>query len=85
MPKKYIPTNVGFILNDLRLKSNKTQYRLEKDLNYSRESIDAIENMRTNPSLHSFIKIFEYLGYEIHIVDKKTKEKVTALKIIEDN
>lgn len=85
MPKKYVPTTVGFILNDLRLKKNKTQYRIEKDLGYSRESVDAIENMRTNPSLHSFISIFNYLGYEIHIVDKKTKERITTLEIIKDN
>jgi transcriptional regulator with XRE-family HTH domain len=85
MPKKFIPTNVGFILNDLRLRKKLTQYKLEKNIGYSRENIDAIENMRTNPSLHSFIMIFDYLGYEIHIVDKKTKEKVSELQILKNN
>jgi len=85
MPKKFVPTNVGFVLHDLRTRKGKTQYQFEKRLGFSRENINAIENMRTNPSLHTFIMLFNFLGYEIHIVDKKTKERVTNLFIIENN
>jgi transcriptional regulator with XRE-family HTH domain len=84
MPKSFVPTNIGFVLNNLRLNKNCSQYKIEKDLGYSRESINAIENMRINPSLHSFINLFNYLGCEIHIVDKKTNKKVSELKIIKD-
>jgi DNA-binding XRE family transcriptional regulator len=85
MPKKFLPTNVGFVLNHLRIMKKLSTYRMEKDINYSRENINAIENMRTNPSLHSFIMIFNYLGYEIHIVNKKTKEKVSELTLLKDD
>jgi len=84
MPKKFVPTNVGFLLNHIRLNKKLSAYKIGKDINFSKENIKAIENMRTNPSLHSFIMIFNYLGYEIHIVNKKNKEKFADLHILKD-
>jgi transcriptional regulator with XRE-family HTH domain len=84
MPKKFLPTNFSFILNDIRTKKKITQYRVEKDLNYSRESVDAIENMRTNPSLHSFINLMNYFGYDIEIVNREKPQDRTTLKLIND-
>ena len=84
MPKKFLPTNFSYILNDIRTRKKITQYRVEKDIKISRENVNAIENMRVNPSLHTFINLMNYFGYDIEIVNRKKPDEKVTLKLIKD-
>lgn len=83
MPKSYIPTNIGFIVNTLREKKKLRAVDLAQKIGLGRSNIHAIENIRTNPSLHTLIRILNLFGYELQIVNKKTNEVLSTIKFIE--
>lgn len=65
---------------------NKTQIDYAKHINRTRQSLsNTISNDRIN--LGEFIKLCDWMGLEINIVDKATKEKIIELNIndINDN
>lgn len=65
---------------------NKTQIDYAKHINRTRQSLsNTISNDRIN--LSEFIKLCDWMGLEINIVDKVTKERIIELNIndINDN
>jgi len=82
MPKTYIPTTVGITLKKLRLDKDLTSRRLGEKLDISREMSVAIENNRTNPSLHTLIHILDFYNCELLVVNKDTEEIIGTLKTI---
>ena len=82
MPKKFIPTNIGFILADMRETKKKSQLDIAKTEVITRENLCQIENMRTNPSLHTFIKLMDYYGFDIEIINRKKPDKRYTLKFL---
>jgi len=82
MAKKFIPTNIGLLTRELRDEKNISANRLSQKFGLSKSNIHAIENNRTNPSLHTFIQIIDFFGYEVQIVDKKTNKLFNKVKLI---
>lgn len=83
MPKSFVPTNIGFIINELREKHKLRAVDLADAVKLKRSNIHAIENIRTNPSLHTLVKILNYFGYELQIVKKKDGKVLGSIKFIE--
>lgn len=83
MPKTFSPTNFPPILRRIKSTRGVSSYEIGMSKVISRENISAIENYRTNPSLHTFIKILDFLDCEIVIVDKLTKQEISKLELIE--
>lgn len=83
MPKTFSPTNFPPILRRIKAMRDVTSYEIGMCKVISRENISAIENYRTNPSLHTFIKILNFLNCEIVIVDKLTKQEISKLELLE--
>lgn len=83
MPKSFIPTNIGFIINQLREKKHLRAVDLADKIGLGRSNIHAIENIRTNPSLHTLVKILSLFGYELQVVRKKDGEVLGSIKFID--
>lgn len=83
MPKSFVPTNIGFIINELREKHKLRAVDLAAAVKLKRSNIHAIENIRTNPSLHTLVKILNYFGYELRVVRKKDEKILGSVKFIE--
>ena len=63
---------------------NKTQIEYAKHINRTRQSLsNTISNDRIN--LGEFIKLCDWMGLEIHVVDKNTKDKIIELNINDIN
>lgn len=63
---------------------NKTQIEYAKHINRTRQSLsNTISNDRIN--LCEFIKLCDWMGLEIHVVDKNTKDKIIELNINDIN
>lgn len=59
---------------------NKTQIEYAKHTNRTRQSLNnTLSNNRIN--LGEFIKLCDWMGLEINIIDKATKEKIIELNI----
>jgi transcriptional regulator with XRE-family HTH domain len=82
MPKTYVPTSIGTILKKLRSEKNISSRRLGEKLDISREMSVAVENNKTNPSLHNLISILDFYNCEILVVKKDTNEIVDTIKKI---
>jgi transcriptional regulator with XRE-family HTH domain len=83
MPKSFVPTNIGFIINELREKHKLRAVDLADAVKLKRSNIHAIENIRTNPSLHTLVRILNYFGYELRVVRKKDEKILGSVKFIE--
>lgn len=83
MPKSFVPTNIGFIVNELRVIHKLRAVDLADAIKLGRSNIHAIENIRTNPSLHTLVKILNYFGYELRVVRKKDEKVLGSVKFIE--
>lgn len=82
MPKTFLPTNIGFIISDLREKKKLRAIDLANGINLGKSNVHAIENIRTNPSLHTLMKILDFFGFELQIVRKKDKKLHSTIKFI---
>ena len=76
-----MPTNIGLLLKELRADKNISAYRLAKKFGLNRSVIHAIENMRTNPSLHTLIRLLDFFKYDLVIIEResKTERKIKIL------
>ena len=82
MPKSFTPTNIGFIISELREKKKLRAVDLANAINLGRSNVHAIENIRTNPSLHTLVKILNFFGYELQVVRKKDGHVHGPIKFI---
>jgi len=67
--------NLGDKCRQFRVKSNKSQENLAFDTNVAVSTITRIENNRVAPKFDKVISIFNELGYEVCLVEKKEKEQ----------
>lgn len=82
MPKTFIPTNTGKLLRLLRQEKNISCRRLGINSFISREMIVAIENGRSNPSLHLLIQILDFFDCELLIVKKDSYKNIGKIEIV---
>lgn len=68
MPKTFYPTTVGKILRTLREVKDISALRLAKKIDVSKEMIHAIENDRSNPSLHNLVSILDSYECDLFVV-----------------
>lgn len=73
MPKYFMPTNIGSIIKELRANKNISAYRLAKKFGLNRSVVHAIESMRVNPSVPTFIRLLDFFGYDLIIVERESK------------
>ena len=70
MPKTFFPTTVGRILRILRNDKDISALRLAKKIDVSKEMIHAIENDRSNPSLHNLVAILDSYDCDLFVVKR---------------
>jgi len=66
---------LGDKCRQFRVKSNKSQENLAFDTNVAVSTITRIENNRVVPKFDKVISIFNELGYEVCLVEKKEEEQ----------
>lgn len=70
------------ILKEERKKLEISKYKLGKESNISHTTIMRIENGEVMPSLDTFVKLAEALGYDLELI-KKSESSVSISKQIE--
>jgi len=80
MPKKYMRTNLGLIIYELRNSQKIPTHVLCENVDITQPTLYAYINDMANPSLHVFIKLIDALNCEIQIVSKDDPDKKTTLK-----
>ena len=71
---------IGIILRNLRVKKGLSQKDLGNILFLARNTISSYERGNSQPDLKTIIKILDICGYELQLLDKKTKNVIDINK-----